>query len=578
MTITASFAGSTLSVLGDSFNNNITTSRTAGGTLQVNGGAVAVTGGTPTVANTGLISILAGSGNDSITLNETNGALPAAAISGEAGSDTLNGGSAGDQLFGGLDADTLFGKGGNDTLFGGDGADTLNGGDGNDVVLGEAGDDTFIWTAGHDSDVFEGGDGIDTAQTTGGNGAEIFVVSANGARVRLERVDPAPFVTDIGSTERLVLNPNGGADAVLVNDLSGTPVQQVLINLGVGGGSLGDGEEDAVSIFAGAGNNRISISTFFLTATYAVTGAELDDTILLDAGAGSDTIVAGSFAHAITINGGTESDTVSYEDSIVGLTVNLDLPALNTGNAAAHTYISIESVIGSAFDDVLTGNAEANTLDGGGGADLLTGLGGDDLYIVDNAADIVSETAGGGTLDQVFVAGMSYALSGTTDIEVLRTLDQTSAIALNLFGSSASQSITGNRGANKLKGLGGDDTLAGNQGKDTLVGGDGRDSFVFSTKLKSTNIDLIKGYVRADDTIILDNDIFTALTTTGKLAKSAFHASTSGTAHDATDRILYDTDNGKLYYDKDGTGHAHAVQFATLQTHPTIGANDFSIV
>ena len=48
----ATFSNGTLSVFGDSLNNNITVSRDAAGKLLVNGGAIAVVGGTPTVANT----------------------------------------------------------------------------------------------------------------------------------------------------------------------------------------------------------------------------------------------------------------------------------------------------------------------------------------------------------------------------------------------------------------------------------------------------------------------------------------------------------------------------------------------
>ena len=115
-------------------------------------------------------------------------------------------------LFGQAGNDILLGKGGNDLLFGGAGNDALTGGDGDDQVFGEAGNDRMIWNPGDDSDLFEGGDGIDTAEVNGGNGAEVFTVTANGARVRFDRVDPAPFSLDIGTTENLVVNMNGGDD------------------------------------------------------------------------------------------------------------------------------------------------------------------------------------------------------------------------------------------------------------------------------------------------------------------------------------------------------------------------------
>src|SRR5689334_5225538 len=78
LAVTATFAATTgtLTVFGDSADNTIAVSRNAGGTLLVNDGAVTVTGGTPTVANTALIRVFGLSGNDTISLNEANGALP----------------------------------------------------------------------------------------------------------------------------------------------------------------------------------------------------------------------------------------------------------------------------------------------------------------------------------------------------------------------------------------------------------------------------------------------------------------------------------------------------------------------
>ena len=81
---TASFSGGILTVFGDAGSNTITISRDAAGKILVNGGAVAVTGGTPTVANTSLIQVFGQAGNDTIGLNEANGALPRANLSGGA--------------------------------------------------------------------------------------------------------------------------------------------------------------------------------------------------------------------------------------------------------------------------------------------------------------------------------------------------------------------------------------------------------------------------------------------------------------------------------------------------------------
>ena len=157
--VTASFTAGSLSVFGDNLDNTITISRNAAGQILVNGGAVTVTGGTPTVANTALIQVFGQGGNDTITLSEANGALPRANLFGGAGNDTLTGGSGGDQLFGQAGNDTLLGKGGFDFLFGGSENDTLTGGDADDQVFGESGDDRMVWNPGDDTDLNEGGAG-----------------------------------------------------------------------------------------------------------------------------------------------------------------------------------------------------------------------------------------------------------------------------------------------------------------------------------------------------------------------------------------------------------------------------------
>jgi hypothetical protein len=132
---------------------------------------------------------------------------------GGAGNDSLTGGSGGDRIFGQGGNDTLLGKGGFDFLFGGANNDTLTGGDADDQVFGESGTDLMIWNPGDDTDLNEGGLGTDTVQVNGGGGAEVFTTTANGTRVRFDRLDPAPFAIDIGTSENLVLNANGGDDS-----------------------------------------------------------------------------------------------------------------------------------------------------------------------------------------------------------------------------------------------------------------------------------------------------------------------------------------------------------------------------
>ena len=78
MAVTATFnpTAQLLTTFGDNLNNTMTFARNAAGTILVNGGAVAIKGGTPTVANTALIQVFGQGGNDVITLDESQGALP----------------------------------------------------------------------------------------------------------------------------------------------------------------------------------------------------------------------------------------------------------------------------------------------------------------------------------------------------------------------------------------------------------------------------------------------------------------------------------------------------------------------
>src|SRR5215218_5773394 len=286
MAVTSTFTPSAgiLSTLGDSLNNNITVSRDAAGKLLVNGGAVAVLGGTPTVANTTLIQVFGQGGNDTIALNESNGALPRANLFGGAGNDVLTGGSGADMLFGQGGNDVLLGKGGIDFVFGGEDNDVLTGGDADDQVFGESGNDRMVWNPGDDTDLNEGGDGTDTVEVNGGNATEQFSATANGLRVRFDRLDPAPFSIDIGTSEKLLLNANGGDD-----HFSATGNLAALIQITVDGGPGNDtilGSNGADNLFGGDGDDFIDGNqgndTAFLGAG--------DDVFRWDPGDGSDTV------------------------------------------------------------------------------------------------------------------------------------------------------------------------------------------------------------------------------------------------------------------------------------------------
>ncbi|MBB3020458.1 Ca2+-binding RTX toxin-like protein [Microvirga lupini] len=149
-------------------------------------------------------------------------------------------------------------------------------------------------------------------------------------------------------------------------------------------------------------------------------------------------------------------------------------------------------------------------------------------------------------------------------------------------GSAANDVIKGGVGKDTLGGGLGHDTLWGGLGNDTLTGNSGKDIFVFATKTnKRTNVDKINDFVVKDDSIWLDNAVFTKIgkgseDRPGKLAKSMFW--TGKAAHDSSDRIVYDKASGALYYDADGTGRGAQVKIATLKKGLGLTEKDFFVI
>jgi serralysin len=179
-----------------------------------------------------------------------------------------------------------------------------------------------------------------------------------------------------------------------------------------------------------------------------------------------------------------------------------------------------------------------------------------------------------GMTQRAYLGDGQYA-QGNVYNALLHESDPRSLIE-NAIGGSGNDRITGNDATNELEGRAGSDVLDGLLGSDVLVGGAGADDFVFSSELSPANVDRITDFAVVDDTIRLSKAIFAALTTTDTLAAEAFH--TGSTAHDASDRILYDQNSGSVAYDQDGTGSAEALEFALLAPGLPLTNNDFLIV
>lgn len=182
---------------------------------------------------------------------------------------------------------------------------------------------------------------------------------------------------------------------------------------------------------------------------------------------------------------------------------------------------------------------------------------------------IIAGTSGNNTLNGTAAADQIQGLAGNDRLYGKDGNDR-------LEGGTGDDSLWGGAGADTLLGGDGRDVLYGEAGLDILTGGAGADRFVFNTAIGSGNVDTITDFSVVDDTIVLENAIFTALRSTGTLSSSAFYAGTA--AHDSTDRIIYNPNTGALIYDADGTGSAAGVQVAQLTTGLALQSSDFAVI
>ena len=467
---------------GDSAANNIAISRNAAGRILVNGGAVAVVGGTPTVANTALIRVFGLGDNDVISLNEANGALPRANLFGGAGNDVLTGGSSGDQLFGQAGNDTLLGKGGTDLLFGGGENDTLTGGDADDQAFGQSGNDRMIWNPGDDTDLNEGGDGVDTVEVNGGNGAEQFATTANGTRVRFDRLNPAPFAIDIGTSENLVLNANGGEDS-----FSATGNLATLIRITVDGGAGNDtllGSNGVDILLGGDGNDFVDGNqgndTAFLGAG--------DDSFQWDPGDGNDTIEGQDGTDAMLFNGSNANENmdvsangsrVRFVRNIANIVMDLnDVESIDARVLGGSDNVVVNDLSGTDVVNV------AASLGGGADADnvVVNATNGDDVATVVGAGS-TAQVAGLSALVSVSGAGAGDRLTVNTlagDDVIDASVVTANSILLTLAGGDGDDVLIGGDGDDVLQGGSGDDVLIGGSGSDVIDGGAGNNVVIDS--------------------------------------------------------------------------------------------------
>ncbi|WAJ26899.1 calcium-binding protein [Antarcticirhabdus aurantiaca] len=284
---------------------------------------------------------------------------------------------------------------------------------------------------------------------------------------------------------------------------------------------------------------------------------EIDDVDPTKPGMGNDTYVIDVAGTPITEAAGGGMDTVRTGLARFTLAENLE-NLIYTGTASFNGK-------GNGSVNTITGGSAADILDGGRGADILTGGAGNDSYVVDDIGDTIVELAGGGT-DKVS-SSVDYRLPVNVE-----NLTLVSGAHLDGFGNALANTITGTTRNN---------VLAGGLGSDRLVGRQGNDAFVFDTALGKTNVDTIVDFgTRSgdDDSIVLDHAIFNNAGAVGTLRKAAFAANQTGIAAERDDRIIYEADTGKLFYDPDGSGAIQGTQFAKLTAGLSLSYADFLII
>lgn len=390
-------------------------------------------------------------------------------------------------------------------------------------------------------------------------------------------------ITDYGSGFAVTWIDGDGDVRLATFDRTGSKLLEVTARANATGETLSNPEIDVLA------NGYIALSIDRSTLSPTGIGFVRSEVMMM-----LDPFKVGSFtftgvkANQIVSVGGTNTGSdlvVTLDGNVVHAGITPDGTAVTTilhsirtttGDEAANT------LTGDALIDRMYGNGGNDTIDGKGGADVMAGGAGNDTYYVDNVGDRVSEANVTGY--DTIASTVSYSLTG----QYVEHLYLKGSAAINATGNTQVNRLTGNAGANVLNAGAGDDVLTGNAGNDTLIGGTGsdslrgdagRDAFRFAEAPSAANADKILDYNVADDTIQLDNAFMPALgATTGVLAATKFVANTTGLATTTAQRLVYDTDDGRLYYDADGSGAAARILLATMTKHLALTNADFVVI
>jgi Ca2+-binding RTX toxin-like protein len=358
-------------------------------------------------------------------------------------------------------------------------------------------------------------------------------------------------------TFQLVINPSGRIinGTSRSDELTGTAGDDIINGLGgqdelkgAAGNDSITGGKDADEIFGGDGNDTL-------------VGNDGGDELF--GNAGNDSLLGG--AGNDELRGGIGNDTLLGGDG-------LDDLYGDDGN---------DSLLGGNGDDALYGGNGNDTLDGGVGLDELSGGQGNDVYYIDNRYDLIFESANAG-LDTVYTV-TDFVLSSNLENIIL-----TGAVAnKTATGNSLANVLTANSSGSRLYGLAGNDTLNGGLGNDILDGGVGDDLLkgngganTFVLNAPKSGLDIIQDFVNSQDKLQISARSFggglraeVALNSNQLITGSGVSNATS-----TAQRFIYNTNNGNLYFDADGSGRSEKVQIAVLSNLSNLNANNFMVV
>jgi Ca2+-binding RTX toxin-like protein len=544
-------------------------------------------------------------------------------FTGTAGNDIIQGNIGHDAIFGLEGSDALFGSVGNDRLFGGDSDDVLSGNEDDDRLDGGAGADRLIGGAGNDVFVFARGMGSDRV-FDGGPASDVDVIEVAAGILPSDVIvtyvpETQPGAFDTG----FVIGIAGTGDAMRILWAPG-----VISNVTIEEVRFADGTVWTLTDLAAQAIQNGTAPTVAapLADQSAIEDAAFSFLLPANAFGDADIFLGDSLAYSARLAGGEALPSwLSFDAAtrtFTGTPLNEHVGALSievtatdeSGRSATDTF---ELAVANTNDAPTLANpiADQSAQDTVAfsfqvPADSFVDVDANDTFVWSAAQ------ANGGALPswlsfdaatRTFLGTPDAASIGNLDVAVTAT-DASGAAVSDMFsinvapapgqaltGNSGSNTLTGGSGNDTLGGQGGadnlsgmlgndtlnggsgNDTLRGGAGNDTLNGGSGADAFVFSDLPGAANADLIQGFT-SSDRIQLDNAVMSALGATGPLSAARFWASASGTAHDSSDRVIYNTNTGELWYDADGNAAGGAQLIATLENDPTLTASQISVI